>query len=515
MAWRAGLLVALLLSGCGTRSTPLGDGGLDSQPGDGAVDAPIKKDGPQDGPMVSDDPVQDLPWWGETMPPPDGPWWPDGPWSPDGPWKKDGPWWTDGPWNPDGPWKKDAPWWPDQFVWPDLAKLPDAFIWPLTDGGPICPPQPGVIGKVCASAATCGPGGFCLAVFGTAGVCTRTCIPDDPYTPLINEDNCPSGSQCGELSTSGSTKQNLCFRKCAPKYGCGDCDYGVACHPSSGWYVGLEKQGVCLFAGCKSNNDCPVTTGIACDTKQQNCPSGQFCTPVSSATTTTQGICAKPGLCDVLSGLCTAHSLGKPTAKVGDPCTGDVDCAGTMTCLYETDEGKLLKKGGSSCKQNSECCSGTCLYGTCTAGVCDVRYRNGYCTIQGCSFKTLANRACPAGSTCNHIYGGGLCQKTCTLSVAGSCRGNPTDLWGDYECRDWSKIAWPAGAPAAGGPVCDFGYAVPCTTWWTSTLDCSVLGDQTNSTNMACRDYQGTVLTNKYSPDGRCFDDTASGTKKR
>jgi len=514
MAWRSlAALFIVTLIGCGTRSTPLGDGGRD-----GAGDAPVYKDGPRDGPMVSEDPAPDL-WWSETTPPdgpyPDGPWWPDGPFYPDGPpWWPDGPWYPDAPSWPDGPFYPDGPWL-DQFVWPDLPPFPDG-LWPAGDGGPLCPPPPGIIGKVCTSAATCGAGNFCLAIYGASGVCTRTCIPDDPYTPLVNEDNCPSGSQCGALTTSGGTKQNLCFRTCTPKYGCGDCDTGVACHPAAGWYVGLEKQGVCLFQGCKSNSDCPVTTGIACDTQQQNCPSGQLCTPRTSASSTTLGICAKPGLCDVLSGLCTTHGLGKPTAKVGDPCTGDVDCAGNMTCLYELDEGKLLKAGGASCTQNGECCSGTCLYGTCTAGLCEVRYRDGYCTTQGCSFAgTLTNRACPAGSTCNHVYGGGLCQRTCSLTVAGSCRGNPGDLWGDYECRDWSQIAWPAGAPASSGPVCDFGYAVPCTTWWSAGLDCSVLGDQTNSTNMSCRDYQGSVLTNKYAPDGHCFDDTASGTQKR
>ena len=45
------------------------------------------------------------------------------------------------------------------------------------------------------------------------------------------------------------------------------------------------------------------------------------------------GICVKPGKCDLTSNLCAPHSLGKPTAKIGDPCKDDTECAGNMVCL--------------------------------------------------------------------------------------------------------------------------------------------------------------------------------------
>jgi len=399
------------------------------------------------------------------------------------------------------------------FPVPDQSPVADLPVaW---DGQPPCPPFVGTIGKVCSGPGSCGTGHYCMAISTTSSICTRTCTPDNPATPLVNEDDCPSGNVCGTLG-SGSTGQNFCFRKCAPKLGCDDCDTGVSCHPSSGSYVGLRKQAVCLFAGCTSNSGCPVTTGTACDTVQQNCPAGQSCVPTGQGTSSsTLGICAKPGLCDLASGLCAPHNQGIASAKVGDPCNSDLECGNAMYCLFEVDEAKLLKKGGDTCTDNGDCCSGTCLYGACTAGLCEVRYRNGYCTVLGCTYAgTLPFRACPTGSTCNHLYGGGLCQLTCTLAQASSCRNNPADLWGDYECRNWSKISL-QGAPAAGGPVCDFGFAVPCSIWWQTGVDCTVLGDTNNPTNMSCRDYKGNAITNPYSPDGRCFDNTASGTAFR
>ena len=43
------------------------------------------------------------------------------------------------------------------------------------------------------------------------------------------------------------------------------------------------------------------------------------------------------------------------------------------------------------------------------------------------------------------LYGGGLCQKTCSLTKANDCRGHSADLIGDYECRAWNKIQATSG----------------------------------------------------------------------
>lgn len=379
----------------------------------------------------------------------------------------------------------------------DTIVLPDTGAAPST-------------GSKCTSG-SCGPGMVCLLIAGTWGVCTRTCTPDNPKTVLINEDSCPDKANniCGTLQLTSGTGY-YCMRKCTPKPGKNDCAPGIACHPGSGYYSGNQMQPVCLLPGCVAAKDCPVTTGQACDTTKNNCPAGQTCTRRMSGSTI--GVCAKPGVCDGGSGLCSTHGHGKAAAKVGDPCASDLDCGGNMQCLMELDESKFLGTYGASCTQNSDCCSGICLYGSCAQGPCVTRYRNGYCTVVGCSFaSTLTIRACGAGSVCNHAFSGGLCQKSCTLASAASCRGHGKDYWGDYECRAWNNIPI-NGVPASKGPVCDFGFTVPCKTWYSSGSDCSAVGDATNSTKMSCRDLKGKVLSNKYDPDGYCHDTTASGT---
>jgi len=401
---------------------------------------------------------------------------------------------------------------PDHF-WDDTFPRDGIkFDTPGTDGPPPkCGPFSGTIGKVCTSPTGCGAGHSCLMIYSSAGLCTKSCIPDDPYTPTVNEDSCPKGNVCGQIQGAG---QNYCFHECAPQLGCSECDTGISCHPSAGSYIGRRDKTVCLYGRCTTGADCRVTTGVACKTNAPTCGAGESCQPVQNGST--DGVCSKAGVCDALSGLCAPHKLGQATAKVGDPCKGDVDCGDAMYCLMEFDESKYHKQGGVSCTDNSECCSGNCDYGTCTAGPCPIRYRNGYCTVLGCQYAaTYPERACPAGSDCNIIYGGGFCQKTCSLTTASDCRGHSADLIGDYECRAWNKIQVSTGKYASAGPVCDVGVFVPCKTWFSSKQDCSIMGNAGNTTKMACRDLKNTILSNKYDANGFCLDDTASGIKTR
>jgi hypothetical protein len=186
-----------------------------------------------------------------------------------------------------------------------------------------------------------------------------------------------------------------------------------------------------------------------------------------------------------------------------------------MTCLMEIDWSKYRKKGGQSCSSNSECCSGSCQQGSCTTGLCTVDYRNGYCTIEGCDFAaTLTQRACPTGSTCNHYYPTGLCQKTCNLSSSNQCRGNSNDLFGDYDCRAWNNLVF-GSTQIAASPVCDFGTRVDCALFSGTGLDCTVLGTVNNPTYMTCRGLDNNTKTNPYDPTGYCFDNTASGSQQR
>jgi hypothetical protein len=497
------LFPLLLASSCGDSRNIYLDAGsdgtppvVDSQVGGEHIDRDLFIT--PDGPIIFSDttPLPDTQTWQDAPQPPDAYVWPDIP-------QGDAYVW------PDAFVWPDMPAW-DAFVWPDMPQW-DAFVWPdafvLPDGPQTCQPFTGIIGKAC-TAGSCPAGYQCLLITSTSGICTISCTPDDPNTPLVNEDSCPNQTKniCGEIDSYG----NYCFAKCNPQIGCNECDTGTACHLSSGAYVGLHYNAVCLFPGCTTNSDCPVTTGQACTTTLNSCPSGETCQAVSQGTT--DGICAKDGVCDPISGLCTAHGLGKPTAKVGDPCKGDVDCGNNMLCLTEYDESKYLKQGGDSCTDNDECCSGICLMGTCSQGVCAVHYRNGYCTVYGCKFAaTLPTRACPSGSDCNLLYSGGICLKTCDMTNAASCRNNSADYLGDYECRAWNNVPYASGTSITKGPVCDFGSAVPCVTWWSSGQDCSILGNTGNTTNMACRDLKNNVLGNKYDPSGFCLDNTASG----
>jgi hypothetical protein len=172
------------------------------------------------------------------------------------------------------------------------------------------------------------------------------------------------------------------------------------------------------------------------------------------------------------------------------------------------------KPAGGSCSDSSQCCSGTCTSsGTCGSGApCVTLYRNGYCTIPGCNFaSTLKHAACPTGSHCNRGFWEGLCQKSCTLNAKTGCRGVTGDFFGDYDCRSWDRFRLSSGGAVSSGPVCDFGFVLPCSAFGSSTLTCDSVGDATNSTKMSCRDLSNSTLTNPKDPAGSCLDDTTSG----
>jgi hypothetical protein len=372
-----------------------------------------------------------------------------------------------------------------------------------------------VIGKPCTeTGGQCGTVGTCLLTSATAGVCTCPCIADDPQTPLVNEDNCPNLAKniCGWVPMSNGTTQSFCLQTCAPKFGANDCQGALSCDPRSGLSFGIYSKAVCVFYGCTANTQCPVITATVCSVAQQNCTAaGQTCLTYAGGD---EGRCAAPGSCDLPSGLCKDHSLGKPTAKIGDPCKDDTECASTMHCLMQYNMATYQKKTGS-CQSDDDCCSGVCQNGQCAAGLCPVLYRNGYCAMTGCQFaSTLTQRACPAGSSCNRLYGGGMCQKSCSLTTAAECRGLAGDYLGDYECRAWNNLPI-GGASVSTGPVCDFGPSVPCDTFAGTTINCSAIGLSPNSTNMRCRTFANQTTTNPYDPQGFCLDDTASGSTLR
>lgn len=417
---------------------------------------------------------------------------------------------------PDGPHTIDLPLIdlpPADLPPPDLPAndLPPLDKGPKPDGGPT--PTCQKIGKPCSGAGDCA-GGTCLILTGAQGVCTCACTPDDPSTPMLNEDTCPNMSVnvCGAVSTPAGVK-DYCFQTCLPKLGANDCQKPLACSPAAADNNGDHKP-VCAAVGCAGNADCPVFLAKPCVTASA-CSSGETCRQVYPGVSLTR--CAKPGVCDATSGLCALKpgALSNAAAKVGDPCTSDLNCGAAMTCMVELNAAKYRKAGGQSCSADDECCSNQCLAGACVSGPCPVYYRNGYCTVRGCaSAGSLTIRACPVGSVCNHLYAGGLCQRTCTLTTKSTCRGYNADYFGDYECRNWSNISIQT-IQVTSGPVCDFGPALPCSFWSSTPMDCSAVGEsKTNGTNMRCRSYDNKTLT-KHDTSGLCLDDTPSSATFR
>ena len=495
------LVSIMILAGCPAQGfRPAAEGGVD-QGGGGGDGKVVALDGGGAEGAVPDAPKQpDTQPWPDTAPTPDTQPWP----NPDTqPWPVPDtkPWPT-----PDTkPWPT-----PDTKPWP----VPDTKPWPTPD----TKPWPGdvwptptscasVLGKTCTKGSTvCGTAATCLLTSGNKGVCTCECFPPAP---------CPNSAQnaCLSVSLSNGTTKDYCLKKCEPKLGSSDCPGKLACLPRSARFIGAKLQAVCMHYGCETNADCPVTTAKMCMTTGTPCPSGQFCIP--EAANTIIGRCATPGVCDVNSGLCNAHKMGKATAKVGDPCTSDQQCGGSMNCIIETNTASYRSKWNAPCTSGSQCCSGKCVSSACTKGLCTVEARNGYCAVSGCGFATtLPLRSCPLGSACNLLYNGGMCQRSCTLTGATSCRGISADRYGDYECRAWNNLSIGV-LPLASGPVCDFGPKMPCDFLQNSKLDCSYVGLSPNITQMACRGLNKQSMPFMYEPTGYCLDTTSSSNTMR
>jgi hypothetical protein len=341
------------------------------------------------------------------------------------------------------------------------------------DGPPgdfIISPECSLVGKHCNSDLECGSG-FCLGTSeNQGGVCVCNCTV---------ETDCPTNATCASVPLSNGQIPSLCLQECVPQLGSNSCDSPLACKPNAGRFT-FNDTAVCAFMACTTGADCPVMTATVCDTSNPvACSIGQDC--VSTSSTTTAGRCANSGSCDTLSGICKPHSQGNATAKNGDPCDSDFDCGNAMQCDLE----RLVD------------------------GV--TQSRNGYCVTQGCNFSsTLPQFACPTGSHCNLLYGGGICQKSCDLTVAADCRGNAADQAGDYECRALNNIS-AGGQQITAGPVCDWGPSFSCDTFSSSGLTCEDVGLFPNSTNMACRAPDGTLKVDTQDPTGYCLDTTSSG----
>jgi hypothetical protein len=399
-----------------------------------------------------------------------------------------------------------VPWKDTTYFWPEAGPLdlPWGRDWhspppPVDHGLPpldhwvppppkdIGPPCIGTEGVVCGGANSCCKPLNCTQLNTGISICARSCTPDDPTTPLVNEDSCSNLSVniCGRASAIAG--KHICLRRCYPALGKKGCPTGVACRPESTTYTGDPTKAVCVYASCKGAKDCPVRLSQDCNltTPGTICtgagiPSGAFCAPDRPGMV--QGKCALGGSCDLVSGLCKPHLKGKATAKVGDPCKDDRDCPNQGFCDQQSGGGGLPHA------------------------------RNGYCSVIGCTFaSTLFSFACPGGSTCQNLTPGGRCYKSCDLSKAADCRGYAKDKHGDYDCYRWDNLTM-GSVPIANGPTCEPVDPYPCTLFGSNpSLNCSVLGNKTNSTKMACRQRTTGKELSKFDPGGFCLDLTASG----
>jgi len=368
----------------------------------------------------------------------------------------------------------------DQGVDSIDGTTPDMGVDTIPDTGAPDMPVATSMGEGCQSQKDCKAGSpVCLTLDKTKaiGICSMECTPDDPSTQLINEDNCPSGFLCASFPYTTVT-YNYCLKKCSPDITKNTCPASSkqACYPASTRY-GDTDQPVCWYLACVDGKDCPVLSEQTCvaDSECTSVGTDAFCDPSSKR-------CARPGNCTV-SGICGVHTMGKATAKVGDPCNSDFDCPNNGRCFEESTDSNSI----------------------------GAAWRNGYCTISNCTFATgMPDFACPTGSTCHSLYYGGICAKTCKLAGATDCRNNALDKGGDYECYAWNNL-YIGGVQIAAEPICLSAAGQTCDSLGTS-LDCSSLGDQGNPTNMKCRDrHTGVPKTLKDDPGGVCLDDTASG----
>lgn len=335
------------------------------------------------------------------------------------------------------------------------------------------------LGEGCAQISDCKKGSpLCLShpVNASLRICSRSCTPDNTTTPLINEDDCPDGFLCASFAYTTAT-YNYCLKKCTPNMTTNPCpaNSGTTCDPVSTRWGALD-QAVCFEPACKTDKDCPVLAAKTC-TVDGDCTSvgtDAFCDEDTY-------LCARPGKCTA-GGLCGVHTYGKTGAKVGDPCSSDLDCPS----------------------------NGRCLTASTSSSSIGTHYNNGYCIIAGCSFANLTEFACATGSTCFKLYYGGYCHKSCAMSGATDCRNIASDKGGDYECYAWNNLSI-GGVSVSATPVCASAANQTCDSLGT-TLDCTSLGEQGNTTNMGCRDrYTGVKKTNAADPSGVCLDDTASG----
>jgi hypothetical protein len=254
----------------------------------------------------------------------------------------------------------------DAIVAPDLH-APDRGSPPQVLGAPCIP----------GNANQCGSGLVCLELPSGIGVCSvKGCRKENPLTPA-QEDDCPFGSACGEISVLGSnSRETYCFRTCTPSATGNECAAihpGLSCDPRSALITGNKE--VCAFPACQKASDCDPANPIPrsrCDERTQIC-----------------------------------FSLGKKDARIGDPCLTSFDCGSDQYCFPES-------------KKNDQ-----------------TLIKDGYCTKVGCIHG--GTWSCPSGSICYQLGSSeavSLCLAAgCNPNAPAEKDGcRDQTVGGDYDC---------------------------------------------------------------------------------
>lgn len=381
-----------------------------------------------------------------------------------------------------------VPPYPDYGIWDTYQPIPDSYWWP--DAPHWWPDAGGCSAEInssCQYDSDCCGNLLCVGLESGLRVCSRRCTPDNPETPLTNEDNCPNNWElsCANIAGPYGGESYYCLRRCKPQLYNNPCPDGIACHPKDNQIDYDLQTSSCARPMCKDNRDCPVFLSKTCFS-DQDCPASYFCAEDDSASAfggLAQRRCATQGLCEQASGLCRPASLAYKNGRIGDPCTDDLQCSRGMRCVFEIVDASGLAYA-----------------------------RNGYCAIEGCVFAdNIDHLRCPVGSSCQRLFPGGVCYRSCEASDASTCRGFDNDSYADYECYDWSFL-YLAGldSPVADGPTCEPAI-YPCD-FFAGWADCSIIAEPGNAQNMRCRDpFSGQTLP-EGSIGGVCLDDSASGT---
>lgn len=239
---------------------------------------------------------------------------------------------------------------------PDTKVAVDASVRDAMPGEAIDPPDlgrpdgfTGLVGKKCDPAGPniCSGDSLCFNVGRNIGVCAiPDCTLEDPATSQ-REDNCPTGTACGQVSVSGDAgykRRTFCFAMCTPQVDANPCAAihpDLSCDPSTILLTGYTE--VCAAPGCHQDTQCG--TGQPLDPK---------------------------AVCDTKTNIC--FSDGKKDATVGDPCWVSQDCGKDQFCYPEL------------------------------AGAGKPKVLGGYCTKLGCKYE--GRWSCPSNSKCFQLGAG-------------------------------------------------------------------------------------------------------------